>query len=171
MRQPPRTRTRTRTRTRSARPLVRATLGLSLALAGLTACAARQPAPPRREVITPPGVSRLAVFSPAVRVGNLLFLSGAIGVKPGTLELVPGGIRAETRQTLENLRSVLRAAGADLDDAVKCTAFLADIADYAAMNEVYAEFFPRDPPARSTVAGSGLALGARVEIECIALAP
>lgn len=123
------------------------------------------------EHIVPPGVSRLPVFTPAVRVGNLIFLSGAIGVKPGTLELVEGGVAAETRQTLENLRTVLQAAGADLKDAVKCTVFLADIADYAAMNEVYAQFFPENPPARSTVAGSGLALGARVEIECIAAVP
>lgn len=163
---------------RSARP-VAAAVAAALATTGgaLTAAACRAPQPPESastqaatevEHIVPPGVSRLPVFTPAVRVGNLIFLSGAVGVKPGTLELVEGGIAAETRQTLENLRTVLQAAGADLKDAVKCTVFLADIADYAAMNQVYAEFFPENPPARSTVAGSGLALGARVEIECIA---
>jgi len=76
----------------------------------------------------------------------------------------------ETRQTLENIKRVLEHAGSSMDRVAKCTVFLQDIADYAAMNEVYATFFPKDPPARSTVAGSGLALGARVEIECLAVA-
>jgi reactive intermediate/imine deaminase len=115
-----------------------------------------------------PGALEGLPFSPAVRVGNLLFLSGQIGNRPGTTTLVPGGIAAETRQALENIRSVLEHAGSSLDQVVKCTVFLADIADYQAMNAVYREYFPVDPPARSTVAGSGLALGARVEIECMA---
>ena len=109
-------------------------------------------------------------FSPAVRAGDLIFLSGQIGNLPGKRELVPGGIGAETRQTLEGIQRTLAQAGSSLERAVKCTVFLADIAEYAAMNEVYRTFFPKDPPARSTVAGSGLALGARVEIECMALA-
>lgn len=109
-------------------------------------------------------------FSPAVRVGNLIFLSGQVGARPGTRELVPGGVTAETRQALENIRAVLAAAGSSMERVVKCTVFLADIAEYAQMNGVYATFFPTDPPARSTVAGSGLALNARVEVECIALA-
>jgi reactive intermediate/imine deaminase len=108
------------------------------------------------------------VFSPAVRTGNLVFLSGQIGVRPGTLELVPGGIGPETEQTLTNIRTLLKGIGLSLVDVVKCTVFLADIRDYQAMNEVYARFFPRAPPARSTLAASGLALGARTEIECIA---
>ena len=128
---------------------------------------------PRRQIIQPEGVARLPVFSSAVRSGDFIFLSGALGALPGVAppRLVEGGIRAETRQTLENIVAVLEAAGATLDDLVKCTVFLADIDDYAAMNEVYLEFFPSDPPARSAVAGSGLALGALVEIECIAAAP
>ncbi|PYO98304.1 MAG: hypothetical protein DMD61_10290 [Gemmatimonadetes bacterium] len=92
-----------------------------------------------------------------------------MGNKPGTRELADTGIAGQTRQALENMKTVLASAGSSLDRAVKCTVFLADIRDYAAMNAVYATFFPKDPPARSTVAGSGLALGARVEIECMAV--
>lgn len=107
-------------------------------------------------------------FSPGVRAGDFLFLSGAIGNEPGTLELVSDDVGEQTTQTLENLRRVLQAGGADLGDVVKCTVFLTDMADYAAMNQAYAAVWPGPPPARSTVAGSGLALGARVEIECVA---
>lgn len=107
-------------------------------------------------------------FSSAVRVGNLLFLSGQIGNVPGTRQLADTGIGGQTRQIFENIKSILAAGGSSLTQLVKCTVFLADIRDYAAMNAVYTTYFPVDPPARSTVAGSGLALGARVEIECIA---
>jgi 2-iminobutanoate/2-iminopropanoate deaminase len=86
-------------------------------------------------------------------------------------QLIEGGAQVETRQTMENIITVLEAAGLGLEDVVKCTVFLADIADYGAVNEVYATFFPSEPPARSAIAGSGLALGARVEIECIAAFP
>lgn len=128
---------------------------------------------PRREVVQPEGVARLPVFSTAIRTGDLLFLSGQIGTIPGVSppQVVAGGIEAETRQTLENIVTVLEADGLGLGDVVKCTVFLADIDDYAAMNGVYLEFFGGDPPARSAMAGSGLALGARVEIECIAAYP
>jgi len=128
---------------------------------------------PRRQIVQPEGVARLPVFSTAVRSGDLLFLSGQIGTLPGveTPTLVEGGIGAETRQTMENVITVLRAEELSLDDLVKCTVFLADIADYGAMNQVYLDFFPSNPPARSAMAGSGLALGARVEIECIAAYP
>lgn len=128
---------------------------------------------PAKEIVQPEGVARLPVFSTAVRTGDLLFLSGQIGTRPGVSppQVVEGGVEAETRQTLENIRTVLAADGLTLEDLVKCTVFLADIADYAAMNTVYLEFFPSDPPARSAMAGSGLALGARVEIECIAAHP
>lgn len=107
-------------------------------------------------------------FSPAIRAGGFIFLSGAIGTRPGTTDLVSDDVADQTRQTLANLESVLRSAGAGLGDVVKCTVFLVDMRDYAAMNAVYATVWPGPPPARSTVAGSGLALGARVEIECIA---
>lgn len=107
-------------------------------------------------------------FSDAVRVDNLLFLSGKIGNIPGTMDLAPGGIQGETRQTLENIKVSLERAGSSLGEVVKCTVFLADIAEWAAMNEVYVEYFPENPPARSALGTSGLALGARTEIECIA---
>jgi reactive intermediate/imine deaminase len=130
------------------------------------------PPEPAIEHIVPEGVARLPVFTPAVRVGDLVFLSGAIGTPPtGELRIVEGGVGPETRATMENLGRVLAAAGLGFEDLVKCTVFLADIADYAAMNEVYVTFFEGiEPPARSAMAGSGLALGARVEIECIAAA-
>jgi len=126
-----------------------------------------------REVVQPEGVARLPVFSTAIRNGDLLFLSGQIGAVPGISppQLVTGGVEAETRQALENIGAVLAAAGLELDNLLKCTVFLADIGDYDAMNSVYVTFFPDVPPARSAMAGSGLALGARVEIECIAAYP
>jgi 2-iminobutanoate/2-iminopropanoate deaminase len=123
-----------------------------------------------KQTIRMPGSLEGLPFSTAVRVGDMLYLSGQVGTRPGTNELVEGGIDAETQQTLENIEAVLAYAGSSLDSVVKCTVFLADIADYQAMNAVYRTFFAEDPPARSTVAGSGLALGARVEIECLALA-
>lgn len=107
-------------------------------------------------------------FSEAVRAGDLLFLSGMLGIRPGTAELVPGGIGPETRQTLELIRDAVKRHGSSMDRVVKCTVFLADMAEWAAMNEVYVEFFPTNRPARSALAASGLALDARVEIECIA---
>jgi len=122
-----------------------------------------------KQVINLPGGSLGLPFSAAVRVGNVLYLSGQIGVLPGTRQLADTGIAGQTKQALENVKTVLAAAGSSLERAVKCTVFLSDIKDYAAMNAVYATYFPKDPPARSTVAGSGLALGARVEIECLAL--
>jgi 2-iminobutanoate/2-iminopropanoate deaminase len=107
-------------------------------------------------------------FSDAVKVGDMLYLSGKIGNLPGTSQLAEGGIAGETRQTLENIKATLEKYGSSLDEVVKCTVFLADIAEWGAMNEVYKTYFPTDPPARSALGTSGLALGARVEIECFA---
>jgi reactive intermediate/imine deaminase len=108
-------------------------------------------------------------FSEAVRVGDTLYLSGQVGIKPGTLELAPGGIEGEARQTLDNIRTTLEAHGYALRDVVKCTVMLADIAEWAAFNEVYRSFFSPPYPARSALGANGLALGARVEVECIAV--
>lgn len=121
-----------------------------------------------RQVIAAPGAPPGLPFSSAVRVGNMLYLSGQIGVRPGTVELVPGGVEAETRQTMENIKAVLEYAGSSLDRVVKCTVFLSDMQHYAAMNRVYASYFPHDPPARSALGASGLALGAALEVECLA---
>lgn len=108
-------------------------------------------------------------FSGATKVGNLIFVSGNIGNPPGKMELVPGGIQAETRQALENIRSVLERHGSSLDDVIKCTVMMADMSEWSQMNEVYTEFFTPPYPARSALGANGLALGARVEIECIAV--
>ena len=107
-------------------------------------------------------------FSEAVRSGDLLILSGQIGNRPGSLDLVPGGIGPETRQALTNVQAILERHGSSLDRVAKCTVFLADMAEWPAMNEVYVTFFPENPPARSALAASGLALNARLEIECMA---
>jgi 2-iminobutanoate/2-iminopropanoate deaminase len=108
-------------------------------------------------------------FSEAVRVGNIVYLSGQIGVIPGSDKLVDGGIQAEARQTLENIRTSLEAHGLSMEHVVKCTVMLADIAEWAAFNDVYKTFFAPPYPARSAFGATGLALGARVEVECIAV--
>ena len=107
-------------------------------------------------------------FAAAVRVGNMLYLSGQIG-DDSTGKLVAGGIQAETRQTLENIKAVLERNGSSLDNVVKCTAMLADMAEWPAMNQVYATYFTKHFPARSAFGTTGLALGARMELECMAI--
>jgi len=107
-------------------------------------------------------------FSEAVRVGNILYLAGVTGVAPGGSQPVPGGIEAETKQVLENISAVLQRNGSSMDQVVKCTVMLADIGEWARMNTVYVTFFPKHFPARSAMGVSGLAGGARVEIECLA---
>lgn len=107
-------------------------------------------------------------FSDAVKVGDLLFLSGNIGNIPGTMQLAQGGIQGEAKQMLMNIQNTLESHGYAMTDVVKCTVMLADIAEWADFNEVYKEFFAPPYPARSAFATTGLALGARVELECIA---
>ena len=108
-------------------------------------------------------------FSSAVIVGDTIFLSGEIGRAPGSTRVVEGGVAAETRQIFENYKMTLARVGSSLDDVVKCTVFLDDMAKFAEMNAVYVEYFPGDKPARSTFGVDGLALGAALEIECLAI--
>jgi reactive intermediate/imine deaminase len=110
-------------------------------------------------------------FSEAVRAGDFLYLSGQIGEDPASAKLPAGGIEPESRQVLTNVKRVLEANGASLSDVVKCTVFLADIAEWPAFNTIYREFFRKPFPARSALAASGLAMNARVELECIAYVP
>jgi reactive intermediate/imine deaminase len=110
-------------------------------------------------------------FSDAVRVGNMLYLSGQIGVD-SAMHVVGGGVEAETRQAMENIGKILRRNGASFDDVVKCTVMLADIKDWPAVNAVYRTYFRNERlPARSAFAATGLALGAKIEIECWAALP
>jgi reactive intermediate/imine deaminase len=104
-------------------------------------------------------------FSPAVQVGPMLYLAGQIGTD-STNRLVPGGIGPETRQTMANIADILRRSGSSMDRVVKCTVMMADMAEWPAMNAIYATYFPDNYPARSAFGTNGLALGARVEIEC-----
>ena len=130
----------------------------------VTACAT---AAPRVEFLARPGSP--GPFSEAVRVDNIVFLSGVLGTD-STGRLVPGGIGPETQQALENVKSALARNGLTMDRVVKCTAMLADIAEWPAMNTVYATYFPGPKPARSAFATNGLVRGARIELECMAAA-
>lgn len=108
-------------------------------------------------------------YSQAIRANGFVFAAGQTGLEPSTMELVAGGVEAQARQVLTNLKHVLEAAGTGMDRVVKTTVFLTDMANFAAMNAVYKEFFPENPPARSTVAVAGLPKGGLVEIEAVAL--
>ena len=123
----------------------------------------------KKIVSTEKAPKAIGPYSQAIRTENLLFTAGQIGLDPSTMELIEGGIEAQTRQVLTNLKHVLETADSGLNFVVKTTVFLQDLADFAKMNVVYAEFFPENPPARSTVQVAGLPKGALVEIECVAL--
>jgi len=150
---------------------------LTVLTAILLGCEAPPPAAPPPAAAAPQfylaGDSALRgmPFSEAVLVGNLLIVSGQIGNVPGKLELVPGGIGPESRQALENIRAILERHGASMQDVVKCTIFLADIGEWGAFNAAYREMFSAPYPARSALGSSGLVLGARTEVECMAVVP
>lgn len=122
---------------------------------------------PNRPVIAE-GLGRLPQFSHATVAGELIFVSGTLGTLGEAFELAPGGTGPQTTQTLRNIETILRAAGAELSDVVKVSIYLADMSTFQEMNAAYSAFFPDAPPARITVGGAVLALGAAVEIECIA---
>ncbi|MDF1503903.1 RidA family protein [Roseisolibacter sp. H3M3-2] len=139
------------------RPLLRALAALPL----LAAAAAAQPAKFH-------AASPTAPLSQVVEVGNTIYLSGMLGTAAGG-QLAPGGIAAETRQTLENVKAALARVNATMADVVKCTVFLVDVAEWDAMNAVYVTYFPTNKPARSAIGVAGLVRNARVEIECLAV--
>lgn len=117
-----------------------------------------------------PALPAAVPFCSAVRVGDTIHVSGQIGHVPGEMRLVEGGLEAEARQALDYMREALELAGSSLDRVIKCTVYLADMADFSRFNAIYGSYFIDHQPARSGVAVKELALGARVEIECIALA-
>ena len=122
-----------------------------------------------KKIETSQAPKAIGPYSQAIRTENLVFTAGQLGLDPTTMELVPDGIEAQTRQALTNLKHVLEIADSGLNYVVKTTVFLHDMRDFANMNGVYAEFFPENPPARSTVQVAALPKGALVEIECVAL--
>jgi 2-iminobutanoate/2-iminopropanoate deaminase len=122
-----------------------------------------------KQVLSGPGVPPSSLpFSPLVEANGFVFLAGQVGQAPGGGGAVPGGIEAETRQMLDNVGTLLRAAGLDFGDVVQSTVYLLDFGEFARMNAVYREYFPVDPPTRATVGVSGLAADYRVEIVCVA---
>jgi len=113
-----------------------------------------------------------ATLSPGIKVGDLLFTSGQLGNKPGTREPMDSTIQGQTKQVLENIKAIVEAGGSTMANVLKCTVFLTDLKDFQGMNSVYREFWPKDPPGRSTVVVAALvSAGAKLEIECIAAIP
>ncbi|HUS17924.1 MAG TPA: RidA family protein [Chloroflexia bacterium] len=125
----------------------------------------------RKRIQTPAAPMATAPYSQAIVANGMVFCAGQVPIDPATNQVVSGDIRVQTRRVLDNLEAVLRAAGSSLQYAVKTTVFLAQISDFAAMNEVYAQYFGSTPPARSTVEVSALTRDALLEIECIAVIP
>ena len=123
---------------------------------------------PKQVISTENAPAAVGAYSQGIIANGFVFTAGQIPLVPGTSSLREGGIAAQTRQSMNNIKGVLEAAGSSLDKVVKTTVFLADINDFAAFNAVYAEFFPNNPPARSTVQAGGLPVGALVEIEALA---
>ncbi len=122
----------------------------------------------KREIIRPAGVPANRILSPGVRVGDFIWTAGHVGRNPETGE-IPSDIRGQTRQTLQNLKAVLEAGGSSLGSVVKVNIYLKDIADRAAANEVYREFFPTDPPGRTAIGNAGFEGGVLIEIEAVAV--
>jgi 2-iminobutanoate/2-iminopropanoate deaminase len=124
----------------------------------------------KREIVrTDKAPKAVGPYSQAVRTDTMVYTAGQLGFDPATARLVAGGVEEQTRQVLTNLKHVLEAAGSSLGQVIKTTVFLKDMADFPKVNPIYGEFFPENPPARSTVAVAGLPAGALVEIEVVAL--
>ena len=132
---------------------------------------AQQPGSGRKAIRPQKAPNTGLPLSPAILAGNTLYISGHTGRDPVSAKLAPGGIEGETRQALANIREVLRAAGMDFKDVVTVTAFIANFNDFDKFNAVYREYFPADPPARATVQVTALNIGARVELQMIAVKP
>lgn len=124
---------------------------------------------PKQVISTSKAPAAVGAYSQGIIANGFVFTAGQIPLIPGTSDLREGGIEAQTRQVMDNISGVLEAAGSGLDQVVKTTVFLADIMDFAAFNAVYSEFFPQDPPARTTVQAGGLPIGALIEVEAVAL--
>lgn len=124
-----------------------------------------------RRTVNAEGLGRLPAFSHATVAGDFVYVSGTLGTREGSFELVEGGMGAQTRKTLENIGAILAASGAGFEDVVKMNVFVTDMTQFADMNRAYLEFFGEDPPARITVGCAALALGALVEIDCVAYKP
>ena len=125
----------------------------------------------QREVITcSSSGAPVGPYSQAIKAGGFVFVAGEKGLDAKTGKIVPGGIAAETRQTLENIKGILEAAGSSMDKVVATFVFMTDLSEFSAMNQVYAEYFPKDPPGRTTVEVKALPVGAHVEITAFALA-
>lgn len=140
-------------------------LAMSALLTGCMAVTRVEDEPLERQVIsTPNAPAAIAAYSQGIRVGETLWVAGQIGLDPATREVVPGGIREETRRALENCKAIVEAAGFSLKDVVQVQVLLADINDYQAMNEVYVTYFPESPPARAAYAVAAIPRGAKVEV-------
>jgi len=133
----------------------------------LVSCAA--PLARREAVSTPAAPAAIGPYSQAIRAGDTVWVAGQLGLDPATGKLVEGGIEAETRRALENVRAILEAAGLSLEDVVQTQVFLADLDEFQAMNAVYATFFPAAPPARATVQAARVPKGGRVEVLAVAV--
>lgn len=134
---------------------------------GIANCQTGMPEKPAKKVITLEGTPAKRPYSPAVEAGNMLFVSGQIAVDQATGKLVEGGIEAQTHQVLKNLKNVIEKGGYKMENVVKCTVLLHDISFYTPMNQVYMEYFPKDPPARMAFAVKDLPMGALIEIDAI----
>jgi 2-iminobutanoate/2-iminopropanoate deaminase len=160
-----------RTKKSPRRSFLKGSLASAATVGAITLALPASAAPAtQKKVITRPGeaLTPASLFSPATQLGNLLFLSGAGAQEHQTHKVVPGPIGNQVKQCLENLKTVLEAAGSSLDKVLKCTVFLTDMADFQGMNAVFHSYFPANPPARTTIAAKDLPGGSPVEIECIA---